>query len=124
MTPYRAWTTQQALAALQLLINGEHRLHVPPQATDADMVLGDVIDERDALVALLRDCGAVIGSPEDHRPTGDDGLHALATRIAVALAPHWQLPDDTGGRSAMDLSDRDDGPCQCEECRAERNRTI
>lgn len=59
-------------------------------------------DEVTTLVALLRDCGAFIGPPEDHRPTSDDGMYALATRIAIALAPHWQLPDDTGGRAAMD----------------------
>lgn len=52
-TTYRHWTKQQALDALQLLINGQHRLHVPPQPTDADEVLGDVIDERDALRAAL-----------------------------------------------------------------------
>lgn len=48
---YQRRTTRQALDALQLLINNEHRLHIPVQPNDADVVLGDVIAERDALRA-------------------------------------------------------------------------
>lgn len=65
----RHWTTQEALDALQLLINGQHRLHVPPQATDADVVLGDVIDERDRLqareAALVAALSALVGEHDD-----------------------------------------------------------
>lgn len=69
--------------------------------------LGEVQRENAELLTLLRDCGAFIGPPADHSPTSDDGLHALATRIAIALAPHWELPDDTGGRAALDSTWQD-----------------
>lgn len=46
---HRHRTTREALDALQLLINNEHSLHIPVQPNDADVVLGDVIAERDAL---------------------------------------------------------------------------
>ncbi|WAH38600.1 hypothetical protein [Alicyclobacillus dauci] len=41
-------TEEQAYAALQQLINGEHSLHVPPLPEDADIVIGNVIREWEA----------------------------------------------------------------------------
>jgi hypothetical protein len=94
----RHWTKQEALDALQLLINGEHRLHVPPQATDADMVLGDVIDERDrllareaALVAALRAADWALLHCEQ---LDDQSIYQARLEIAAALVA---APGGVGG---------------------------
>jgi len=49
----RHWSTTKAYDALQRLIEGKHRLHIPVQESDEDRIIAAVIDERDALLAAL-----------------------------------------------------------------------
>lgn len=49
----RHWSTTKAYDALQRLIEGKHRLHIPVQESDEDRIIAAVIDERDALTAAL-----------------------------------------------------------------------
>jgi hypothetical protein len=42
---YRYRTEEEMCNALQQFIDGKHELRIPPYEEDADMVLGDVINE-------------------------------------------------------------------------------
>lgn len=85
----RHWSTTKAYDALQRLIEGKHRLHIPVQESDEDRIIAAVIDERDALTAALDAATARAAVWEQRANTAADlvaGMNEAALRDAARLA--------------------------------------
>ena len=64
-------------AALQQLIHRKHTLHVPPERTDADMVLGNALKRLERVQELLNAIRAIAAEPHDPGEYRNNEAHRM-----------------------------------------------
>ena len=64
-------------AALQQLIHRKHTLHVPPERTDADMVLSNALKQLERAQALLNAIRALAAEPHDPGEYRNNEAHRM-----------------------------------------------